>query len=362
MPRPRLRPAPGFVLPATLWMIAVIALVFLAMADWVSGSVATARQLQQLAAEEVVAYSLEQEMLFRLLTHEMDVRGLVLDGEVVFERGPVDLTPVAPDSVGDPTAPPLTEPSLAQAVRVDGRPYRLGPGYVSLFDQSGLVSLNAPFPDAVERLLAVLGVPEDRHGPLLATLTDFVDTDDLLSVGGAEAADYARAGLAPPPNAPLRSVGEARLVMGWADQPELWGTPGLPQLAGVARTSALNVNAMPPDLLRLLFALDAEQLEKVLRYRRLHPFFDPENLLAIAGVVRDTSSLPLHMAPSRYLRITTWADGGRLARQADIALTPTSTVAPYQIMARRQVPVPPSNPLDTGDVRLPEIDKTGPAP
>lgn len=90
---------------------------------------------------------------------------------------------------------------------------------IRIVDESGKVDLNGASPELLHRLLLALEVKEPQAQAIAAAIADFRDPDDLLTPGGAEAADYRAAGLPyGPKNKPFETVSELQRVLG-VDQP-----------------------------------------------------------------------------------------------------------------------------------------------
>jgi len=78
----------------------------------------------------------------------------------------------------------------------DGRPYRFGYGdaeiEIAIQDDSGKIDINTAMNngDLLTNLFVTHGVPLDQAQALADAVKDWIDSDDLKSPNGAEAADY----------------------------------------------------------------------------------------------------------------------------------------------------------------------------
>lgn len=109
-----------------------------------------------------------------------------------------------------------TEPD--QQWRPDGRLYDIAWAganlRVTMRSESGKIDLNyAPAPLLAGLIEQVL--PEAESESLAAAVIDWRDSNDLATVGGAEAGDYRGAGRWGPANGPFQSVGELAMVLGF---------------------------------------------------------------------------------------------------------------------------------------------------
>ncbi len=98
---------------------------------------------------------------------------------------------------------------------------RLGEGEVRVMvqDEAGKIDLNLASAGLLGQLFATLGLPEDEGAGLAAAVVDWRDPDHDRGPGGAEDADYQRAGLAwQAKDAPFDDLSELRLVLGMTDR------------------------------------------------------------------------------------------------------------------------------------------------
>ncbi|MGB8635888.1 MAG: type II secretion system protein GspK [Rhodanobacteraceae bacterium] len=102
----------------------------------------------------------------------------------------------------------------------DGRPYKFSFNdaiiTIKVHDESGKIDVNAATPEQLQQLFkSVGGLDEQKAQELAARVQDWRDPDDLVTVNGAEEADYKQDGLAyGPANNPFTTVGELQQVMG----------------------------------------------------------------------------------------------------------------------------------------------------
>lgn len=93
---------------------------------------------------------------------------------------------------------------------------------------SAFIDLNAAPEELIAALFAALGAPENAAEGLAARIADFRDADTLVRPGGAEMADYMRAGMPHgPANRPFSRIGEASEVLGMPQDLLLAASPHL---------------------------------------------------------------------------------------------------------------------------------------
>jgi len=168
---------------------------------------------------------------------------------------------------------------------IDGRGANLD---IELFDESGLLSLNAivykngeinkDYYDMYVRLLDVLGLPAS----LAETLADWIDSDDSARKDGAENMDYYLRLDHPyaSKGAPLTSVDELYLVKGY-------GKDEVEKLSGfvtVYTNGKVNINTAPREVLRALATEITDDLAgNVISYRKEAPFRDTADVRKVSG-------------------------------------------------------------------------------
>jgi general secretion pathway protein K len=309
----------GFVLIATIWFVALLALVAVIIGGWISRSLGHATALTDRSAARGRMISALNETVFAMMTGYYSPRGLEIPSAAEVARAsPLDVLGFVP-AAGTPF------------VALDDRPYRLGPVVVRLQDERGLYNLNVPDPAALDRLLRLYGINYDGRGPLIDRLLDYMDKSELSHLNGAVAADYAQAGRPAPRGAPLLTPWEAWRVLGWDDYPQLWrGSDALPQVATVGYATAVNPNTAPAPVLRSLPGMDERAAERVIDYRALYPIENPVDLTQAAGVQAPSDPMTVFFFPSGNVRVTLLSEKSPLAWQLLVRRTPTGK-RPYRI-------------------------------
>lgn len=346
----------GFALPATIWIIAIAALVLVAAAEWAGGRVATARALQERVVQDRALHDREQTLLYTFITHPIAAQGMDLTGRTV---GLFGATP-PPAQADDPGAGVVSAISdgPSEWLYLDGRPYLQGDGLAAVQDMAGLVNLNFASRGVIEQLLGTLGVPDRDRPDLVSKLQDYVDEDDLIRVGGAERDQYEAAGLPPPANDRLRSVEQVRRVMGWAEQDALWRDDALVRTGSTAIVNAMNVNAMPPTVLQALFYLRQDQVDQLVELREETGVISLEEVGAsVPPLVFGAFGMITFPSTSHRLMVWSPSEGRRL--ETDIELTPLAPAAPFRILSRDIRAFPKDRSLGLPTARLPTLDELG---
>ena len=309
-------PAPakrGFVLPAVLAVVGVVALVLLATISALHGLTREARAAVQRASFQQTALSLEADAAFLAASTPMNDESL--------------LTGPAP-------------------VILDGRFYEAPGGartLVSLQDEGGLVNLDAASSQTFERLASQVGVDKAFASVLGDRFADYVDPDDLKRSNGAEAQDYRLAGLPPPPNGPLRRADQVLGILGWRGRvsPAQWLQ--IRDLSTVDPTAtAFNVNTASQGVLQAQFGLTPEQAANAAARRARTPFANLEDFGRAAGVALVGDAERVYTFPNgRFALKVVDASTGWTAR-ARIVLSPQDPDRPVWIEERSLQDLPPA--------------------
>lgn len=223
----------------------------------------------------------------------------------------------------------------APLLRVDGRTYRLSSGVrVSVQDLRGLISIVAYDPGVMTRFLVAHGVAERDAAPLLDKLADYNDLDDLHRLNGAEAEDYAAAGLPPPRNDWPISPYELSRVLGWRDHPVLWERAS--DHFSALREGWLNPNTAPPEVLAALPGATPQAVRALLDLREQGFHVDSAAaLLGLTGIslVDD----PVTFFPGVFYRLRLWRPQDTRAVEYTVMLAPDARVLPLLVLEARQV-------------------------
>jgi len=223
-----------------------------------------------------------------------------------------------------------------EALRLDGRLYQMNEGVLARFqDARGLLTLNAPQRGRIVAMLMGAGASFDQANSMFDVLLDYTDADSLRRLNGAEAPDYAAAGLPPPRNDWVLSTDETARMMHWAANPELRAR--VQPWLSLSRIEHFNPNTAPLELLRLLWPkATAEQWERFDLLRRQAPFANGSAALAATGIGFDVADESLLFHASNELRLQLWAPGLPMALEYNLMILPTGDFAPWLIQEVRQ--------------------------
>ena len=169
--------AKGFVLVTTLWALAALALLAAYINHMVRADVDFAIEDKRVFEAELERRNTEATVTYLLATGRMTIHALILEGTPTFSLGRGGTGRVAGRVVGELRVTAPSTPGLG-GVRF------LASG------RGGLIPVNTPKFPPLAAFLGHMGVPEGDVAQVLARIEDYIDSDDSLSLNGAERHEY----------------------------------------------------------------------------------------------------------------------------------------------------------------------------
>lgn len=288
----------GFVLAATIWIIAIVTLVIGYFADQVNNSLALAQQKRNSIEQQLSFANTRAEVLFRLTTTPMSFYGLGLDA--------------------------------TSAIRLDSTLYRgSGADVVQLQDERGLININFLDTFLLGCFLKGYGISYVSQTHLIDTLQDYTDEDNLRRLNGAESADYEKQKLPIPPNDYLLTPYQLKNLIGWRSMESLWKEASVTKFLSASRVSGLNPNTAPVEVLSCLPGVGVEHAEKLIQLRKENPLYMVSQLSKVTGVGLDADAYLFF--PSNSIRVTQTGEVATRMEQYVVTLTPMSDAAPWRV-------------------------------
>jgi hypothetical protein len=261
----------GFVLIATLVLVAVLAFVAVVVENWISGSLDRAYARGRLSDSRAAVIGATNRVAFALVTGGFSARGLEL----------VPPQPGDAEPNGTAEAPWPRTPFIA----LDDRPYRLGNAVVRLQDEAGLYPLNHTTPGSLDALLQAYGLNGREREALAVSLTDYFRKPGATPESGIAAAGDASAGSAIPRQVRLLTPWELSRIPGWGASNALWrGSEALPEVAGILNGGAINPNTAPLFALLAIPDMDRPTAAELIAYRATHPIANPADFKQATGL------------------------------------------------------------------------------
>lgn len=319
----------GFILALTLWMLAAMAVVAAGVAVWSLEQVREASEANAGLQSRQAMIGTRDTLLYQFATTPTNRAGLPMR-----RMSAEHATRLRLDVFGafDKTR---TENDL----RMDGRGYQgLGETTFSIQDESGLLSLFWPQPRDIDAALIGFGVAPARVPVLRDRLLDYVDSDDLSRLQGAEETDYRRSGLASPANRRLLLPIELLRVDQWASG-DAEVLRELIEFSSTHYAGAVNLNTMPPDLLPRIVPGCPATCAALVTARNTLPFISALDLAGRLGVILPGDAFTdYRFAPSEDVRLTLSGEQGAVWR-IHVKLTPNAGgKAPWRISAAYPIP------------------------
>jgi len=307
----------GFILATTLWILAAIALAFGYLATWSQQALTEAQQGREAFRQQLARHDTLATLLYALASRRVTFAGLSGQPPLAAKTLFTDERAVVP--TGD-------------ELRLDDRPYRgFGDVCFSIQDEGGLIGLNLIDERLLGKLLGLLDVPLSRRPVLIATLRDYIDENDAHRLNGAEAFQYRRRRLSPPPNRFLLTTWEVYRVMGWARHESLWRKDRLPRLTTVMTGGLPNFNTAPLRVLQAMPALTAADALKIQNARERRPFRSLADVTHAIGHPLPIDPMDTRFLASAYWRISLWSENGSTLVELHVKLTPLGREAPWII-------------------------------
>ncbi len=326
--------AKGFVLVTTLWALAALALLGAYINHVVTADVEFAIEDKRVFEAELERHNTEATVTYLLATGRMNHHALILEGTQRFSGPRRDRAAPQVGSLGE--------------LRVTGTVYAgLGGVRFSLQDEGGLIPVNTPKFPPLAAFLGHMGVPEGDVAQVVARIEDYIDSDDSLSLNGAERHEYRLQGKQAPLNWLMSSPLELMEVLGINElvAPARWSR--LRPLLTMRPVSGYNFNTMHPEVLAALLELDAQGLRGVLEERRKGPLSRLTQVAMLSGKHLEIDAMDVAVVPSNFLRLVVWHDTLGPRTVVGIELTPLGKSAPWRRDYRYSEPATAHNRNDS---------------
>lgn len=261
---------------------------------------------------------------------------------------------------------PAGRGTLDNELRHDGQRYVTADGaFIEVQDFRGLLAINGASRITLTNLLVQDGVPLQRAQAMMDVLDDYIDTDNLKRINGAERPQYRALDLPGPRNDWLLSLRELETMPLWRDDPV--------QLARWTRWFSadlghpINPSTAPLPVLRaVLPTANSAQLELIQTLRRSNQLRDGRVAQSLVGLPLDNDDY--FFVPGYDSRITLWAPGLPRALEYNARLVPGGELGPWVITEQHSITrlnftdeAPPALPFPLAFGARPQA-ASGPAP
>jgi len=308
-----MRTQKGIVLLATLWVLAILTMAAGFFSIWVANMLETARSNQYIQQLAIDAYSTQSNLLYLFATQPLSTAGLTT------------IPPNLKEAVRAPN--PFETPAevtiSGEEIRLDGRAYKgAGNTFFSIQDEGGLIGVRdlGATRNHLANLVVTMGVEQENIAPMLDKLSDYIDSDDLTRLNGAEKDAYKENSKAGPRNWSLTTSQELKQVMSW----DVARLENLSQLTSTSHSRNINFNFAPLDVLQAYPGFDTETAKKIISERDKRPFNSVTDLVARSGRQIIADDFGSSFLPWKYQKISIWSQDSRQLYEIHIQLTPTS--------------------------------------
>ena len=330
-----MRASRGFVLVATLWILAGLAVLATYLDGVTTANVERATAAREALQRELDRRNTETTLIYLLATNRKNHRALLVDEEQRF----VEIDEILPAAAD-------------VEIALGGQTYAgLGEIRFSVQDEAGLVPVNTPNAPQLGAMLRQVGVSAPDASRLVARVADYVDIDAELSLNGAERFDYARRNLPPPPNWLMASHQELKKVLGATQTITERQWYELRPVLTMRQGLGLNFSTMPPILIAALLDADERTVDEIRKESAAAPI-GASRIAQLAGWHAELDPEELRTLPADHLRIATWHASHGVRHVSGIHLTPYEDGSawrrdyrytdPYQPATGGEAPVRPA--------------------
>lgn len=314
----------GFALPAVLAVTGVVTLIFLVAITALTSLTNEARSTRERVKFLESALTAEAALQYLAATEPLNGQGLNVGGP----RNP---------AFGDDLPPAVSSNSgMETLLHLDGRPYEIDvinpnshPVLVSVRDQAGMINLAALSDQQYLRFGRLISLPGTLTNDIRALYTDYIDSDDLASINGAERSRYNDGG---PANRFMLRSSEFLSILGVRQA--AGGAPWRAvqdDLVIDTQRPAINLNTASARALRVLFEMSDAQAEAAVRARERAPFLSLADFIAASGanISDDGEQIFTFPAGAVVYFITDTRSAWRY--RARLILTPTGNERPFWV-------------------------------
>lgn len=308
----------GFVLVASLWMIAILLIMAAAFDSYTGGKLNQAIRTKQRLQDQLDRKSTEQTLRYLFATQRLTYSGLTTRSqprnEYITDEGHVLLNRIGGE------------------IRMDGTVYSgIGNVLFTINDQAGLLSLNSVTNYHLGRVLESFENDRLERQSLLNRLSDYRDPDDFLRLNGAEKREYQQLGMKPPDNDYLRSPLELHNVLGWSNWLDQHQEFDYKRWCSIRILSSINPNTMPAALFRNFPGITAEIADRLLTVRTTEPFRSVSDLIRRSGGFLSMQEEYYIFLPSQRVRISLFNRDSRHVTVIALQFTPLGLLGPWHV-------------------------------
>lgn len=300
----------GFILAATLWLIAFLAVAAGFIAEWTDETRQQAFNQQLDLQAELDYQGTLATILFLASTRRINEFGIFIN----------ELTDQQQEDYFFNGVDSGIQFDDGTVIKLYDQAYQgIGSSIFSIQDESGLIATNSTDPTHLKYLLSLFGLKPKDQDEAIDKLLDYQDIDHLHRLNGAEEAQYRKKNKPEPPNRPLLTSWELQNILDWDQYPVLW-KHDLPRLTSSLWEGSPNINAAPPSILQTLNGITREDANKLAQARATIPLYGLDQISQITGKILFIDPFSIYSKPSNLMRISLWHTGSGRTREIHIEL------------------------------------------
>ncbi len=314
----------GFILVATLWLIAFITVAGAYLAQWAGDARQQIADQQQDMQAEIEFQGTLATVLYLINTHSINEYGVILTELNAEQKEAM--------SFGMALGPKTLD---GKTIKLYDQAYQgLGESIFSVQDESGLMACNNSEPVHLKYFLGLFGLSGTERDDAIARLLDYEDPDSFHRINGAEVEQYKQQGKQAPANRFLLTSWEMRNILGWDKYQEIWNN-NLPRLTSSSWEDLPNFNVAPKQILQISMGLTSDSVDKIIQARNQLPITEVDQLYQITGKTFNIDDLSFTSTPSNFFRVTLWNRQTGRMREIHIELHSPITQKDYSLKNRR---------------------------
>ena len=304
----------GFILVATLWVLAGLGL----LASYIDGltdqNVQRALQHKHNIQHELDLYSTQATLVYLFATSRMNDRALILEPKQYLVRG-------------DAVVPGRG----AQEILMNDTVYRgLGDVLFSIQDEGGLAPVNSHRFPSFSNMLNSVGLSDSARSLVIGRLQDYTDKNQVLSLNGAEFFEYRQKKLPMPANGLMKSPLELRKLMGFSEMitAEQWAD--LRPYLTMREVDGYNFNVMPKAVLMALFGNQQAVVQAIISLREEQRIHSLSQIEHVTGKRYLLDREDVRDIPSQAIRISLWKKNTARRTFSGVEFTPFEEASPWR--------------------------------
>ncbi len=306
----------GFILVATLWVLAGLGLLAAYIDDLTDQNVKIALLHKQNIQGELDQLSTQATLVYLFTTSRANDRALILEKEQHLSSAGSEIT-----------FPPRSEQDLL----LDGTPYRgVGDVVFSILDEGSLASVNSHQFLMFSALMRSIGLSDSQQSLVAGRLQDYTDEDQVLSLNGAEFFEYQQKQLPLPANGLMKTPIELRKILGFSELFTRQQWEAIRPYLSMRQSTGYNFNIIPRVVLMGIFANKETVVDTIMALRKERALRSVREVEAVVGEQFNLDNEDIAQFPSAAVRISLWQKNSSMRTLSGVEFTPFEELSPWR--------------------------------